>query len=171
MIPAGPYLTAGKKVDSWKIRAGDPVQKNSLKTKRMKKYLYNPISIALAAVLMLVFFGTANSEAGTKDFNPFVKQQMETMPQSTVLHFRTGSYDVRNTDVFVKVRTRDKDRGKVMYQTYMTHVNGDGEGNVMVKNLMPATDYNVKIRVRKHTISDYSEYSNSRNFMTKAMNQ
>jgi hypothetical protein len=61
----------------------------------------------------------------------------------------------------------DKKTGKVTFATFDTRVNGDGEGHVMIGKLLPATLYRFKLEIRKYTLRDYTDYSNSRQKLTK----
>jgi hypothetical protein len=125
-----------------------------------KKLFFVPL-LAFAFIALPLF----SASASTSDFKPFLKSPKMVLSHAIALRFDTNN-NIENRTVAVKIRLRNDNTGNVMFETMMTKVNADGVGMVWANNLMADTKYNVKIRVRKITLSDFSDYSNVRHITT-----
>lgn len=125
-----------------------------------KKLLFVPL-LALALIALPLFSASASSS----DFKPRLEMPLSISSHSVLLRFNAKD-STKNRTVVVKMSIKNMKTGMTMLETATTKVNGDKIGTVIARNLMSGTPYDIKIKVRKITLSDYSHFSNTRRITT-----
>lgn len=120
--------------------------------------------LAVGLMLSVVPFFSASA----KEDKPKIRS-IETVTASSVLLPITWEKYAKkeNVNAKVKVRIVNLKTGVVTFQQFDTRVNGNGHTKVTVKGLQPSTDYAFKVKLRKITLKDFSDYSARKTAMTQ----
>jgi len=131
------------------------------------KYKTAVFSAAMAFAVAGVFGFGGEARADHRDEEPDMGAIRADNIGRDQVRIRAVFDDFSDKRVKMVVRVKNLKTGQMMDKVYHVRLDDDGEESFRVKNLMPGTEYSVKLKMRKASGGDYTSFSDSKTFFTK----